>query len=354
MFNDLQKLGNIFFIISFLLFLFIGYLIFEPFIGIITVSTILTIIFYPVHIKIYKIIKNEIVSSLFSTVLITITLLLPFSLVIFFLVKEIIDLYPVVSLYLSDPNLIVDKIKQSPFLYKIYQKIESEYFDKLNNNFHDSLVNYLKQIFTFLFNFAKDLLKNIILLIVGIFIMAITIFFLLKDGKKLYQLIYSLIPLEREEKDYLFNNSYLAIQGVLLGAIFVAIAQSLLALVGFWIAGMDYSIILAVLTFFASFIPFGGASLIWIPVAIYLFFSKGTVVGLMFFLYGTFVISTVDNIIRPIVVGSKIDIHPLILFFAILGGLKIFGFLGIFIAPVAVAVIDAFILLYKKRYIIED
>lgn len=69
---------------------------------------------------------------------------------------------------------------------------------------------------------------------------------------------------------------------------------------------------------------------------------------------GLFVVSTVDNIVRPIVVGSKIDIHPMILFFAILGGLKAFGFLGIFIAPVIVAVIDAFIMLYKKRYSIPD
>lgn len=354
MFSDLKKLGNIYFIISFLLFLFIGYLIFEPFIGIITVSLILTIIFYPIHNKISKIIKNEIFSSLFSTTLITLILLIPFSLIIFFLVKEIIDLYPVVSIYLSDPNLIVEKIKQSPFLYKIYQKIENEYFDKLNNNFHDSLVNYIKQVFTFLFNFAKDLLKNVLLLVVGLFIMVITIFFLLKDGKKLYQLIYSIIPLEKEEKEYLFKNSYLAIQGVLLGTVFVAIAQSSLALIGFLVAGMNYSIILAFLTFFAAFIPFGGASLIWFPVAVFLFFNKGIIIGVIFFLYGTFVISTVDNIIRPIVVGSKIDIHPLILFFAILGGLKAFGVLGIFIAPVIVAVIDAFILLYKKRYKIED
>ncbi len=354
MFSDLKKLGNVFFIISFLLFLFVGYLIFEPFITIITVAIILAIIFYPVHNKINRALKNEILSSLFSTILITLILLLPFSLITFFLIKEIINLYPVVSIYLSDPNLILEKIKQSPFLYNVYQQVENEYSDKLNNNFHDSLVNYLKQVFTFLFNFAKDLLKNFILLIVGLFIMVITIFFLLKDGKKLYQLIYSIIPLEKEEKEYLFKNSYFAIQGVLLGTVFVAIAQSVLALIGFLVAGMDYSIILAFLTFFAAFIPFGGASLIWFPVAVFLFFNKGTFVGLIFLLYGTFVISTVDNIIRPIVVGSKIDIHPLILFFAILGGLKTFGFLGIFIAPVIVAILDAFILLYKKRYNIED
>jgi predicted PurR-regulated permease PerM len=256
--------------------------------------------------------------------------------------------------YITNPNLIVEKLKESPYLYKLYLKLQEFYLNKLNNNFHDSIINFLKQFTAVMFNFAKTFLSNVILIFIAIFIMAITIFFLFKDGYKLYNLVYSIIPLEKEEKDYLFSNSYAAVQAVILGSVFVAIAQAIASLIGFLVAGVEYSLVLTFLTFFAAFIPFGGASLVWVPVAIYLMVSKGLLVGILFALYGTFVISTVDNIIRPIVVGTKIDMHPMIMFFAIIGGLSTFGFLGIFIAPVIVALIDAFIMLYKKRYGIEN
>lgn len=350
MLDDTKKLGNLFFFISFLLFLFFGYLIISPFIGLITISVLLVAIFYPVHLKVLKVFKNSILSSLISTLIILTTLLLPFSLILFFLTKEIIQLYPLITEYITNPDLLVEKLKEIPYLYILYIKLQEFYFENLNNNFHDSVINYTKYLTGIMFNFAKSFVSNVVLIFMAVFIMALNIFFLFKDGHKLYNLIYTIIPLEVEEKDYLFKNSYFAVQAVILGSLFVAIAQSVASLIGFLVAGVEYSLVLAFLTFFAAFIPFGGASLIWIPVAIYLTVSKSILVGILFTLYGTFVISTVDNIIRPIVVGNRIDIHPMIMFFAIIGGLITFGFLGIFIAPIVVALINAFVLLYKKRY----
>ncbi len=354
MFSNYEKVGNIFFIISFLLFIFLGYVIFSPFIGLILVSVLLVIIFYPFHLKIKSKLKSEILASLISTFIILFFILLPLGVIVFFLTKEIIDLYPLVSNYISNPDLFVEKIKSIPYLYDIYIRIQNEILNKTNSNIHETFINYLKSFVSVLFDFAKTFLTNVILLSIGVFVLILNIFFLFKDGERVYKLIYSIIPLPKEEKDFLFKNSYLAVQAVILGSVFVAIAQSIATLIGLVVAGVDYAILLSFITFLAAFIPFGGASLVWVPVAIYLFTTKSFIVGLLFFLYGTFVISTVDNIIRPIVVGSKIDIHPMILFFAILGGLKAFGFLGIFIAPVIVALIDAFIMLYKKRYNITD
>ncbi|MFN3787416.1 AI-2E family transporter [Sulfurihydrogenibium azorense] len=354
MFSNYEKLGNIFFIISFLLFLFLGYVIFSPFVGLILISFLFVVIFYPFHLKIKSKVKSDILSSLISTLTILTFILIPLSLIVFFLTKEIIDLYPLVSQYISNPNYFVEKLKSVPYLYNLYLKVQNELLNNVNSNLHETFINYLKGFASTLFDIAKGFLTNLILFSIGIFILILNIFFLFKDGEKLYKLVHSVIPLDKEEKDYLFKNSYLAVQAVILGSVFVAVAQAVATLIGLLVAGIDYAIIIAFITFLAAFIPFGGASLVWIPVAIYLFATKSFIAGLLFFLYGTFVVSTVDNIVRPIVVGSKIDIHPMILFFAILGGLKAFGFLGIFIAPVIVAVIDAFIMLYKKRYSIPD
>lgn len=350
MLSNYQKLGNAFFVISFLFFLFLGYKIFEPFLTLIATSIIFTLVFYPIHKKILKVLKNQILASLTSTLAVMTLIIVPIAIVIFFLTKEIIDLYPVVYSIFSDPSKIVENLKSYPFLYSIYIKISDKLLSHLNSDAYQSILSYLKTFSGFLLEKGRVFTTNILIFFVAIFIMAINIFFLFKDGDKLYNYIYSILPLEEREKDFLFSTSYIAIQGVILGSVFVAIAQSLLSFIGFVVAGVEYALLLGFLTFIAAFIPFGGASLVWVPVAIYILTSKSLVGGIIFFIYGTFVISLVDNIIRPVVLGSKVSIHPMILFFAIVGGINFFGFLGIFFAPVIVAIINTFIQLYKDRF----
>lgn len=350
MLSDYQKLGNVFFVISFLFFLFLGYKIFEPFITLIATSIVFTLIFFPIHLRLLKLLKNQIVASFVSTILVMATIIVPVGIILFFLTKEIVELYPEIYSLLSEPSKFIEKLKMYPSLYDIYIRVSQKIVSSLNSDAYQSIISYLKTFSGFLFEKAKSLTTNLLIFIVAMFIMAITIFFLFKDGEKLYRYIYSIIPLSDREKDFLFSTSYTAIQGVILGSVFVAIAQSILSFIGFIVAGVEYSLLLGFLTFLAAFIPFGGASLVWVPVAIYVFVSKSVLAGVIFFLYGTFVISLVDNIIRPVVVGSKVSIHPMILFFAIIGGLNFFGFLGIFFAPVVVAIISTFIQLYKDRY----
>ncbi|MEJ5173186.1 MAG: AI-2E family transporter [Hydrogenothermaceae bacterium] len=350
MFADYQKLGNVFFVISFLFFLFLSYKIFEPFLTLISSSIILVLIFYPLHKFFLRKIKNTVLASLLSTLILMALIIIPIGIIVSFLTKEVIEFYPVVSGYISNPSKIVENLKEYPFLYNIYLKFYDKFYNSLDSQTYESFITYLKGFSGFIFDKAKVFATNTIIFIVAIFIMAITVFFLFKDGEKLYRYVYSIIPLNEIEKDFLFSTSYLAIQGVILGSVFVALAQSFLAFLGFIVAGVNYSLLLAFITFLAAFIPFGGASLVWVPVAIYILTSKSFIGGILFFIYGTFVISLIDNIIRPIVVGSKVDIHPMILFFAIIGGINFFGFLGIFFAPVVVALLNTFIQLYKDRY----
>lgn len=350
MFSDYKKLGNVFFVISFLFFLFLGYKIFEPFLTLIASSIIIVLVFYPVHLFLLQKIKSSILTALISTLTVMTLIILPIGIISFFLVKELIEFYPTLYSLFSDPYKILEKLKAYPFLYNIYLKIYDKIINNLNPEDLQNLLGHLKGVSGYLIEKGRVLTTNTVIFIFAIFIMTINIFFLFKDGDKLFRYVYSIIPLEEREKDFLFSTSYIAIQGVILGSVFVAIAQSLLSFIGFVVLRVDYALLLGFLTFLAAFIPFGGASLVWVPVAIYVTLYKSFLAGIIFFLYGTFVISLVDNIIRPVVLGSKVSIHPMILFFAIIGGLNFFGFLGIFFAPVVVAIINTFIQLYKDRY----
>ncbi len=107
------------------------------------------------------------------------------------------------------------------------------------------------------------------------------------------------------------------------------------------IIGMQSSLLLGLATGFASIIPVVGSALIWAPVSIYLLVTGSIGKGLFLLIYCVVIVSSVDNIIRPWVVGGRVELHPLVLLFFIFGGVEAFGFLGLFLGPVVASVLVA-------------
>ncbi len=289
------------------------------------------------------------------TIIILIFIIIPSIVLIAFFVDQIITIYPKAIEFISKYKNIDEIVKEIPIISHAY-RIVMDALKSLNINvdFSDALRNIINQFVSFIIEQGKGLFLNVTLLIIGIVMMIISIFFLFKDGDALYNRIYNIIPLPDKDKNFLISKSYRAIQGVVLGSVLTAIAQGILSFIGYFALGLEMSYFWAFITFLAAFIPIGGASLVWVPVAIYTLFSKGFITAFLFALYGTFVISTIDNIIKPVVIGDKTNIHPMILVFAILGGLKLFGFIGLFLAPIIVVMIDNMLLLFKEKYITNN
>jgi predicted PurR-regulated permease PerM len=130
-----------------------------------------------------------------------------------------------------------------------------------------------------------------------------------------------------------------------------ALAQGCLAGAGFAVAGVPVPVLLGLFTFTNSFIPFLGAASVWIPSAFWLFMQGQHVAALGLALYGALVISVVDNILKPLIIGERTKVPVLLLFFTILGGLKVYGFLGIFLGPIIIALGMAFLTIYREVYL---
>jgi len=289
------------------------------------------------------------------TLLVFIFIIIPSITLVAFFVNQIVTIYPQVIQNISKYNDLELLIKEIPVISKIHEII-TETLKSLNIevDISDAISGIINEIVSFVIQQGKGLFLDITLLVVGIVIMIITIFFLFKDGDALYHRIYSIIPLSDKDKNFLLSKSYKAIQGVVLGSVLTAIAQGILSFIGYFAIGLEMSYFWAFITFMAAFIPVGGASLVWIPVAIYTLLTKGVLTAFLFAIYGTFVISTIDNIIKPVVIGDKTNIHPMILVFAILGGLHLFGFIGVFLAPIIMVMIDNMLQLFKEKYVTDS
>lgn len=168
-------------------------------------------------------------------------------------------------------------------------------------------------------------------------IMLYLLFFLLRDGRALAGVIREAIPLRGEQKTALFSRFADVVRATVKGGILVAMAQGALGGIAFWFLGIHGALLWAVLMAFLSLIPAIGATLVWLPVAIYFLATGAIWQGVGLILYGVLVIGLVDNLLRPILVGKGSRLPDYVVLISTLGGIEVFGLNGFVIGPVIAA-----------------
>src|SRR4030067_1668199 len=138
------------------------------------------------------------------------------------------------------------------------------------------------------------------------------------------------------------------IYATIYGGIVVAIVQGLLGGLIFWILGLSSPILWGTAMAFLSFIPVGGTALIWAPTSLVFIIQGNFLKGIILLLFGALVISMVDNFLRPKLISSKTKIHPLLLFFSVLGGIQAFGMIGLVAGPLIATLCITLIEIYTQ------
>jgi len=203
---------------------------------------------------------------------------------------------------------------------------------------------------SFLVAQVKGLAQNVLLFAVNFVIVLITLFFLLRDGADFCVRLRRLLPMDREHQERLFQNIVNAVTAVVHGCLLVAMVQGFLAGAAFWFTGVPYAALWGVATAFAALIPLGGTTVVTIPASLYLFLQGDNVKGIILLVWCLGVVVTIDNVLKPIFIGSRIQMPTIFLLFGILGGLATFGALGLILGPVLFALLAALLDLYSEEY----
>ncbi len=175
------------------------------------------------------------------------------------------------------------------------------------------------------------------------------VFFFLKDGAAIYEFIYRITPLDEKTKRTVFTQLGDTFSAVLRGQLVTALVQGALAGVIYWILGLPLPLFFAGITFLAALIPVFGAATVWVPFTLYLVIIKEYPSALILFLLGIFVISLVDNFLKPYLIGGKAKLPYLLLFLGILGGMRVYGLMGIFLAPAVLSLFFVLIKIYQEE-----
>ena len=200
---------------------------------------------------------------------------------------------------------------------------------------------------------ALALGQNTLNFFVSLGLMLYLTFFLIRDGNSLVALLIRALPLGDERERLLLAKFAEVTRATIKGNLVVAVTQGTLGGIIFWILGLPAPLLWGVVMTVLSLLPAVGAAIIWFPAGLYLYATGDTVKATVLMIYGVAVISLVDNILRPILVGRDTKLPDYIVLFSTVGGLLMFGISGFAIGPLLAALFMAFWEIFMREFITE-
>lgn len=315
----------------------LAFLIIRPFIVAILSAAALAYIFYPLYLYILDRLAHKTAAAIATCAVIVLLVLVPTIFVTTVLTYELRDGYLFLETFITSPGWHLPKLP-APFsgLMGDPAQVKALIGDVAGQ----------------LFSWLQGVLKGIPHIFLSIFITVFSTYYFLKHGKDIYNFFVGVFPLPKGRHGQILKRFDDLSRGMVLGQIVVGGVQGVLAWAAFWFLGVPNPVLWGFITFIISIIPLMGAALVWIPICIYLFVG-GYITGeywraVTLLLYGTFVISLIDNILKPKIVGEHAKIHPLVILFGILGGIQLFGIPGILIGPLVLTLFDLMIEIYRE------
>jgi predicted PurR-regulated permease PerM len=175
------------------------------------------------------------------------------------------------------------------------------------------------------------------------------LFFLYRDCGAALEAARQLLPLSREEADRLFDRVASTITATVNGSLTVAAVQATLAGAVYAILGVPAAVLWGFFTFLAALIPVAGSPLVWVPITIYLALTGSVAKAAFLAAWGLLVVGSIDNLLYPWLVGDKLRMHTVPTFFSVIGGIALFGPVGLILGPLVLALAIAFLDVWWHR-----
>ena len=311
------------------------YLIARPFLTPIFLAVMIAIVFHPIHVRVQARIRGRNVAALISTILVLIVLVVPTIGLGVVVSREVRGLY----------QLLDERSAQqggwNPYAMHIVDRLlgwVGQYIDLKSLDFRGALLRWLEQISRFLLSWGAQILSNIISFFAEALIAFFTLFFLFREGGSIRSRAASCLPIRADQVDRLFTGISNSIIANVYGCLAVGAAQGTLLSLAFWVLGLPSPVLWGLATALFSLIPIIGSAAVWGPAVVVLMIAGHWWKAVILLGWGAAVVGQIDSLVRPYVISERAKMHTLLVFFALLGGVKAFGVMGLFIGPVVLSV----------------
>jgi predicted PurR-regulated permease PerM len=313
-------------------------LILRPFLNVIAWSSVLVITFHPMHQHIVRRTGRVSFSAFVCSVMVVVAFVIPLLFIMAVAIDQLLALGASLQQRFTDET----GLKAAAPLRQAYEWLSYRLgFDGA------ALVAWVRQnaseLTRVVARYTLSAAQNVAGAVVSFLFIIFAMFLLFRDGDQIVARIPDLLPFERAQTEALLVRVRDVIYGSVYGVVVIAVVQGALCGGMFWLLGIPSAALWGMVTVVTSVLPVVGAAGVWVPGAVYLAATWDWTRAIILAVFGTAVISTVDNFLRPRLVGGRVGLSELVMFFSLLGGLQVFGVLGIVLGPVLFAIAAAIV-----------
>ena len=315
--------------------LYLCYLVAKPFLNAIFAAIVLAIVFYPLHARVVSFIRRSNASATISTLVVMLVVAVPAVFLGVAVTRELGQLYQT----LGEKSAAQGGL--TPYVMHLLEaplRVLGKSIDFSRLDLRSTLLGWVDQVSRYLVAVGAMAVSNIFSLTLGIAVVFFTLFFLFRDGVRIQQSIVMALPLTSQQARRLVKGISETIVASVYGGIAVGLVQGSLTGLALWVLGLSSPVVWSLIAATASLVPVVGTGIVWVPAAIVLAVGGHWIKALILIGWGAAVVAQVDALVRPYVVSGRAKMHNLLIFFALLGGVRAFGIMGLFIGPVVVSV----------------
>ncbi len=347
----IEKLPGYFLLVCMLLALgLIGYIL-SPFLTEILVAAFLVVAFYPVYKKLNKWFRGlRGLASFVSVLLLIILVLAPLSIVILLITSEASDAYQIIQSKIESG--VFDQYFQwsdGGYFYELKERIQPV-IDLDSIDLKQMIVDSAQSVSSWLVTQTGDILKGVGSLVLGIVILIMTMYYFFKDGDKLVDRVGKLSPLPIVYEKELFNKIRQMVKAIVFGVFLTSIVQGVLGGIGFAIVGISNPVFWGTAMAFLSLVPVVGTALVWGPAAIVMAILGSYGAAIFLVIWGLFLVGTIDNFLKPYLIGNRAHTYPLMTFLVVLGGIIVMDLKGVILGPIMLVILMSFLHIYEAEY----
>jgi len=305
-------------------------------------------LFYPLYSKMLKIFRhNRLLGALATCLILVLCLVTPLYIVMHLVVVESLHFYKEVGPAVKN---LVSAGSDSPLFLTISRYLPTDLFTVMNVNLTGVLNDTVKTIASFASMAINKTSAGVFGLLTNVVVMFFTMFYFFIDGEAFVRRLKYLSPIRDDYEDLLFSRFLLISRATVMGTIVIGCIQGVIGALTLLVFGVTSWMLWGFVMIFLSIIPMVGAWLILIPAGVYQIVTGHVWQGIGIILICVVVVSNIDNLLRPRMVGKGAKLHDLVIFFASLGGIAAFGVLGFIVGPVIAALFVSALDIYSIEF----
>ena len=320
----------------------------------IILALLISSVFYPLFLWLKRLSGGrEILPSLFMSLVILIILVVPVGWFVGTLSNEAFDFYnhtrSAVSLKKIQKLLETDSV----WVRRIKNLGKITGIEVTPNTIGKLATSVGKQVGFFLYNQISSMASNLLSFLIHFFLMMLTIYYLFRDGNRLKEYLTKLMPIPKQQLEKVVSKFQEMGRAIIIGNGLSGIVQGILGGIGFYMFGLNSPFLWGTIISFMAFLPIIGASVVFMPAAAILILQGKVGIGIGFLAYNLFYSSIIEYLIKPRVIGRGMQMNSLLVFIGIIGGIKLFGILGIVYGPLIITIFLTLAEIYRLEYKVQ-